>query len=148
MTKKDSSMRNIIANVIASILLICATSSFAGESNLSPEARAEIEKSNPLFGPMLPDSGLEAVSNFQAAMGQLDKTGSFDGKMGQLIRLAASAGMKCEYCILAHTAFAKKAGATDEEIREVIMMTAGVQLNSTLLYGNSFDFEKFQGMFK
>ena len=68
--------------------------------------------------------------------------------MGQLIRLAASAGMKCEYCILAHTAFAKKAGATDEEIREVIMMTAGVQLNSTLLYGNSFDFEKFQGMFK
>ncbi len=29
--------------------------------------------------------------------------------------------MKCEYCIVAHTAMAKKAGATQEEIKTAIM---------------------------
>ena len=34
-----------------------------------------------------------------------------------MFALSAAAGMKCEYCIVAHTAMAKKAGATEEEIK-------------------------------
>ena len=74
----------------------------------------------------------------------LDKTGSFDTKMGELLRLAAAIGMKCEYCITAHTTMAKIAGATDDEIRQVVLMVAEVQLNSTILYGNSYNLDKFK----
>ncbi|GIS90573.1 MAG: hypothetical protein CM1200mP20_06140 [Pseudomonadota bacterium] len=55
----------------------------------------------------------------------------------QLIHLAAAAGMKCEYCIVAHTAMAKGAGATDEEIKIAIMAAGVVAINSTVLYGTS-----------
>ena len=37
--------------------------------------------------------------------------------------------MKCEYCIVAHTAMAKKAGATQEEIKTAIMIAGVVSLN-------------------
>ncbi len=45
--------------------------------------------------------------------------------------------MKCEYCIVAHTAMAKKAGATQEEIKTAIMVAGVVSLNSTVMYGIS-----------
>ena len=62
-------------------------------------------------------------------------------KTYQLISLAAAAGMKCEYCILYHTAVAKKAGASDEEIKSVAMMSGLIAINSTMLYANQFDIE-------
>ena len=71
----------------------------------------------------------------------------FDEKTYQLVALAASAGMKCEYCIVAHTALAKAAGATDEEIKTVAMMTGLIAINSTMLYANQFDLDALRKMF-
>ena len=79
-------------------------------------------------------------ANFQKGSG-------FDAKTFQLISLAASAGMKCEYCILAHTALAKAAGATDEEIKSVAMMAGLIAINSTMLYANQYDIEELKKMF-
>jgi len=79
-------------------------------------------------------------ANFQKGSG-------FDAKTFQLISLAASAGMKCEYCILAHTAMAKAAGATDEEIKSVAMMAGLIAINSTMLYANQYDIEELRKMF-
>ena len=72
---------------------------------------------------------------------QFQKNTGFDMKTYQLISLAAAAGMKCEYCILYHTAVAKKAGASDEEIKSVAMMSGLIAINSTMLYANQFDIE-------
>jgi alkylhydroperoxidase/carboxymuconolactone decarboxylase family protein YurZ len=56
--------------------------------------------------------------------------------------------IRCEYCIPAHTAFAKAAGATDEEIKTAVAIAADVSLNSAMLYGNQFDMDTFLNMFK
>ena len=130
------------------ILILFVSPTIADQIKLSDQERTAFEKINPLFGPLLPDAGLEAASNFQSSMMALDKTGSFDTKMGELLRLAAAIGMKCEYCITAHTTMAKIAGATDDEIRQVVLMVAEVQLNSTILYGNSYNLDKFKSAFE
>ncbi len=79
-------------------------------------------------------------ANFQKGSG-------FDVKTFQLISLAASKGMKCEYCILAQTAMAKAAGATDGEIKSVAMMTGIIAINSTMLYANQYDIEELRKIF-
>ena len=50
-------------------------------------------------------------------METFQKNSGFDAKIFNLFALSAAAGMKCEYCIMAHTYEAKKAGATEEEIK-------------------------------
>ena len=54
--------------------------------------------------------------------------------------------MKCEYCVMAHTYEAKKAGATEEEIKIAVMIAGVVSLNSTVLYGNQYSQEKLKKM--
>jgi AhpD family alkylhydroperoxidase len=65
----------------------------------------------------------------------------------QLAAISASVAMKCVYCIPAHTAFARAAGATEEEIKTAVAIAADVALNSSMLYGNQFDMETFMEMF-
>ena len=74
------------------------------------------------------------------------KENSSDDKIFNLFALSAAAGMKCEYCIMAHTYEAKKAGATEEEIKIAVMIAGVVSLNSTVLYGNQFSQEKLKKM--
>ncbi|GIR71825.1 MAG: hypothetical protein CM15mP74_30760 [Halieaceae bacterium] len=69
-------------------------------------------------------------------------------KHAQLAAISASVAMKCVYCIPAHTAFARAAGATEEEIKTAVAIAADVALNSSMLYGNQFDMETFMKMFE
>jgi len=66
-----------------------------------------------------------------------------DIKAGRLVAIAVSAAIRCEYCIAAQIEFAKKAGASDEEIKAAIQIAAEIQRFSTLLYGNEFDVDTF-----
>ena len=56
--------------------------------------------------------------------------------------------MKCVYCIPAHAAFARAAGATEEEIKTAVTIAADVALNSSMLYGSQFDMDTFMKMFE
>ena len=56
--------------------------------------------------------------------------------------IAASAAIRCEYCIAAQIEFAKKDGASDEEIKAAVQIAAEIQRFSTLLYGSEFGMEK------
>ena len=56
--------------------------------------------------------------------------------------------MKYVYCIPAHAAFARAAGATEEEIKTAVAIVADMALNSSMLYGNQFDIETFMKMFE
>ena len=96
-------------------------------------------KTNPITTPMEPGSFLGAYTEMVLKMATFQKKSGFDAKTFELFALSAAAGMKCEYCIVAHTAMAKKAGATQEEIKTAIMVAGVVSLNSTVMYGNQYN---------
>ena len=83
-----------------------------------------------------PDSFKKSYTIITTKMAAFQKNSGFDAKIFNLFALSAAAGMKCEYCIMAHTYEAKKAGATEEEIKIAVMIAGVVSLNSTILYGN------------
>ena len=66
-----------------------------------------------------------------------------EAKEGRLVAIAVSAAIRCEDCIAAQIEFAKKVGASDDEIKAAIQIAAEIQRFSTLLYGNEFDVETF-----
>ena len=105
-------------------------------------------KTNPITTPMEPEAFVGAYKEMVLKMAEFQKILGFDAKTSELFALSAAAGMKCEYCIVAHTAMAKKAGATQEEIKTAIMIARVVSLNSTVMYGNQYNQEKWRKMFE
>ena len=73
--------------------------------------------------------------------------GAIPLKHAQLAAISASVAAKCLYCIPAHTAMAKAAGATDEEIKTAVAIAADLALNSSMLYGNQVNMDEFLQMF-
>ena len=114
---------------------------------LSSAAMADSHsKGHPILTPLEPKAMGKAYTDMLMGVSQFQKNSGMDNKTFQLMSLAAAAGMKCEYCILAHTAQAKKAGATDEEIKAVAMIAGIIAINSTILYANQYDLEKLRKM--
>ena len=103
-------------------------------------------KTNPITTPMEPEAFLGAYTEMVLKMAEFQKRSGFDAKTFELFALSAAAGMKCEYCVMAHTYEAKKAGATEEEIKIAVMIAGVVSLNSTVLYGNQYSQEKLKKM--
>jgi AhpD family alkylhydroperoxidase len=87
-----------------------------------------------------PNALKAAVEQMNAVM---DK-GALDGKTKQLIALGVAAQIPCQYCVYAHTAMAKKAGATDAEIKEAIAAAAVTREWSTVLNGTAYDMASFK----
>ena len=95
-----------------------------------------------------PESQQEAAQAYYAAVEKNVFNGAIPLKHAQLAAISASVAMKCVYCIPAHTAFARAAGATEEEIKTAVAIAADVALNSSMLYGSQFDMETFMEMFE
>ncbi len=74
---------------------------------------------------------------------QLQKT-AIPNRYKELIGLAVAATIKCRYCIFFHTEAAKANGATDDEIKEAILMGGATNLFSTWINGTEYDFDKFK----
>jgi AhpD family alkylhydroperoxidase len=106
----------------------------------------EVKSSNPLVA-LHPSANQAATEAYYKAVEQNVFNGVVPLKYAQLTALAASIASKCVYCIPAHTAMAKAAGATDEEIKTAVAIAADVALNSSMLYGNQFDMDDFLKMF-
>jgi AhpD family alkylhydroperoxidase len=70
--------------------------------------------------------------------------GALDGKTKQLIALGVAAQIPCQYCVYAHTVWAKKAGATDAQIKEAIAAAALTRKWSTVTNGSAYDMAKFK----
>lgn len=73
----------------------------------------------------------------------LNQDMALDPKVRELVSLAVAAQVPCQYCIYYHTKAAEAQGATQEEIREAVLMSALVRHWSTILQGNSYDMEAF-----
>jgi AhpD family alkylhydroperoxidase len=70
--------------------------------------------------------------------------GALDSKTKELIGLAVAAQIPCQYCVYGHTAMAKKAGATDAQIKEAIAAAALTRKWSTVMNGTNYDYAKFK----
>ena len=65
-------------------------------------------------------------------------------KMKALISLAVAAQIPCTYCIWSDTQDARRAGATEEEIREAVAIAGLTRQTSTIFNGMQLDFETFK----
>ena len=63
------------------------------------------------------------------------KNGALDPVTKELIYVAVSITNNCEYCIRSHTAAAKKKGATDQMIKEMIEVVGLANQNNKLVAG-------------
>lgn len=63
-----------------------------------------------------------------------EKTGLFDAKTRELMALAVAVALRCDGCITVHTAAARKAGATKEEIAEALGVAVAISAGAALVY--------------
>ena len=70
------------------------------------------------------------------------KKGDLDPVTKELIYVAVSITNNCEYCIRAHTAAAKKKGATDQMIKEMIEVVGLANQNNKLVAGYQVEVDK------
>ncbi|MBI5227534.1 carboxymuconolactone decarboxylase family protein [Candidatus Micrarchaeota archaeon] len=82
---------------------------------------------------------IEAYFNFSKA---LDKGTSLTQREKELIALAVSHALQCNFCIEDHVRKARIAGAKEEEIAEAILVTAKVRAGATLTYAQHYAFPK------
>lgn len=134
-----------IAKLILISILSVALAAVADEGSVISDIR-EAKTGNPIIE-LHPSANQEATQAFYLAVEKNVFNGAIPLKYAQLAAISASAIIRCEYCIPAHTAMAKAAGASDEEIKTALAIAGDVALNSTMLYGNQFDMDDFMEMF-
>ena len=123
------------------IVIFFISSSFLF-SQISDQEHEEILKKSP-FNKMYPKLIASEAAQYFVDWNKLFSSGPIATKEARLAAISASAAMKCEYCIKAQVIAAKKAGATDDEIKAAVQIAAEVARFSTLLYGNEFTDEEF-----
>jgi AhpD family alkylhydroperoxidase len=109
---------------------------------VAPIQSANSQEAPDFMKQTFPEKALKAaVEEYNTVM---DPKGALDGKAKQLIALGVAAQIPCQYCVYAHTVWAKKAGATDAEIKEAIAAAALTREWSTVLNGSAYDMESFK----
>jgi AhpD family alkylhydroperoxidase len=136
-----------VALAAASLGVLGGVSSVTSAEDTSAQAAyRDIEKTLgivPSFFKLFPAAGIAgAWAEFKAV--QLNPKTKLDGKTKELIGLAISAQIPCQYCVYFHTAAAKANGATDEEVQEAVAMSAIVRHWSTVLNGMQVDYAGFK----
>lgn len=86
----------------------------------------------------------DVVATIWAENKALGASTTLSTKEKELIGLGVSAQIPCAYCIYAHTAAAKAAGATDAEIKEAVAQAAITREMSTIVNGMAIDLAEFK----
>ena len=73
---------------------------------------------------------------------QIMKKGALDPVTKELIYVAVSITNNCEYCIRSHTAAAKKKGASDQMIKEMIEVVGLANQNNKFVAGYQVEIDK------
>ena len=97
----------------------------------------------PGFLKAFPASGIPGAWSEFKNLQLSDKT-ALSPKVKQLMQLSVAAQIPCAYCVHFHTVAAKANGATDEEIKEAVAMSAMTRHWSTVLNGMSIDMASFK----
>ena len=75
----------------------------------------------------------ETLERIWSSMQQVMKEGALNSVTKELIYVAVSMTNSCEYCTKSHTVAAKKKGATDEMIKEMIDVVGMANQNNKLV---------------
>jgi len=139
----------LLAPAIGIALGLSANSTSAQDAAVQDSAAAAYEDMEktlggvPSFFRAFPEVGIAgAWAEFKSV--QLNPDTALDAKTKELLGLAVSSQIPCQYCIYFHTAAAKANGATDEEIGEAVAMAAIVRHWSTVLNGMQVDITAFR----
>jgi AhpD family alkylhydroperoxidase len=76
----------------------------------------------------------DIVKGYQALGGASAKTALLGAKVNELIALAVAVTVRCDGCIAVHTAAARRAGASREEILEALGTAISVNAGAALVY--------------
>ncbi len=74
---------------------------------------------------------------------EIMKNGALDSKTKELIYIAVSITNSCEYCIRAHSFAAKKKGATDQMLKEMIDVVGIANQNNKLVESYQVEVDNF-----
>jgi len=77
----------------------------------------------------------DALKSFQDFSAAATASGALSTKFKELIAVAVSVKAQCPYCIDIHTANARKAGATDQEITEAVVVAAAIGAGAVMTHG-------------
>lgn len=127
-------MKPVILTTVAALALALSTG-FAAPAH-SDEVPDFVRDTYPEQGVDLAWEGIKSVF--------MDPDAALDGKTKELIAIAVSAQIPCDYCIYSHTRGAEAHGATDAEIREALATGALIRKWSTVLNGSQYDMERFR----
>jgi len=136
-------MKRIIALAMAGTFSAVIS---AADTTDTKATYADIEAtfgSVPTFLKVFPAEGIAGAWSEMKSL-QLNPKTALSNKEKELIGLAVAAQIPCHYCIYFHTESAKANGATDEEVREAIAMSALTRHWSTVLNGSQIDMESFK----
>ena len=134
----------MLSRVIIFITITFSISTFGFSQEISDAEYSKLKK-HPIIG-LSPKANIKASAGFlKGAMG-LYKNSVIPEKYMWLMGLAASAAMKCEYCIHANKFNAVKAGANLEEIKTANQLAAQIAYLSTHFYASQMDLDKFKKM--
>ncbi len=75
---------------------------------------------------------LKAFADFDAAA---MADGAIPKKYKELMAVAVALTTQCQYCLAVHTDFARKAGATEEELTEVTFVAAALRAGAAVTHG-------------
>ena len=134
----------MLSRVIIFITITFSMSTSGFSQEISDAEYSKLKK-HPIIG-LSPKANIKASAGFlQGAMG-LYKNSVIPEKYMWLMGLAASAAMKCEYCVHANKFNAVKAGANLEEIKTANQLAAQIAYLSTHFYASQMDLDKFKKM--
>ena len=85
----------------------------------------------------------ETLERTWRSLQQVMKKGALSPEIKELIYVAVSITNACEYCIKSHTLAAKKKGATDEMINEMIAIVGMANETNRLVEGYQVEVDDF-----
>ena len=88
-------------------------------------------------------NSLETLERTWRSLQQVMKKGALAPEIKELIYVAVSITNACEYCIKSHTLAAKKKGATDEMINEMIAIVGMANETNRLVEGYQVEVDDF-----
>ncbi|MEC7949213.1 MAG: carboxymuconolactone decarboxylase family protein [Myxococcota bacterium] len=119
----------------------------AEQTGMTDEEYAAFVAASP-FNAMYPRQVGPAAAEYFGEFNKMFVDGAIPSKEARLAAIAASAAIRCEYCITAQVHLAKKAGASDDEVKTAIQIAAEIARFSILLYGNEFGQDRLRTILK
>jgi len=143
-------MKNFVRTFIKSAILIVAIAAFsmtlsAQDNDAYETAKKEIEQTFGTFLSMFEAIPVHALPGAWDSFKQLQSPdNAIPPKYRELLQLAVSSQIPCDYCIYYHVTVAKALGATDEEIKEAVAHGAQTRHWSMIVQGNQTDLEAWK----